>query len=75
VRARWSTWASSTASSASPALGTPTRATSSARARRTPGLPADNPDLADEIEKRIKEKLGVGAVVDADEIAPVPVDL
>jgi recombination protein RecA len=35
----------------------------------------DNPDLADEIEKRIKEKLGVGAVVDADEIAPVPVDL
>jgi recombination protein RecA len=38
----------------------------------------DNPDLADEIEKRIKEKLGVGAVVDADEIdlvAPVPIDL
>src|SRR5687768_11965873 len=38
----------------------------------------DNPDLADEIEKRIKEKLGVGAVldaeVDADLVAPVPVD-
>ena len=25
----------------------------------------DNPDLADEIEKRIKEKLGIGAVLDA----------
>ncbi|MCW2613676.1 MAG: recA protein, partial [Frankiales bacterium] len=37
----------------------------------------DNPDLADEIEKRIKEKLGVGAVLDADAdlVAPVPVDL
>jgi len=37
----------------------------------------DNPDLADEIEKRIKEKLGVGAQVDAeaDLMAPVPVDL
>ncbi len=35
----------------------------------------DNPDLADEIEKRIKEKLSIGAVVDADEVAPVPVDL
>jgi len=39
----------------------------------------DNPDLADEIEKRIKEKLGVGAVLDADAdadlAAPVPVDL
>jgi recombination protein RecA len=38
----------------------------------------DNPDLADEIEKRIKEKLGVGAVLDADDIdlvAPVPIDL
>ncbi len=37
----------------------------------------DNPDLADEVEKRIKEKLGVGAVLDADAdmIAPVPVDL
>jgi recombination protein RecA len=41
----------------------------------------DNPDLANEIEKRIKEKLGVGAVLDADApidldlAAPVPVDL
>ncbi len=37
----------------------------------------DNPDLADELEKRIKEKLGVGAVVDAeaDLPAPVPVDV
>jgi recombination protein RecA len=34
----------------------------------------DNPDLADELEKRIKEKLGVGPVVDADELAPAPVD-
>ena len=33
----------------------------------------DNPDLADEIEKRIKEKLGLIPVLDAD--APVPVDL
>jgi recombination protein RecA len=30
----------------------------------------DNPDLCDEIEKRIKEKLGIGAVLDVD--APVP---
>jgi recombination protein RecA len=34
----------------------------------------DNPDLADELEKRIKEKLGVGPVVDADALAPAPVD-
>ncbi|HET7406203.1 MAG TPA: recombinase RecA [Mycobacteriales bacterium] len=35
----------------------------------------DNPDLADEIEKRIKEKLGIGPQVDApiDLDAPVPV--
>ncbi|MCY7365012.1 MAG: recombinase RecA [Frankiaceae bacterium] len=35
----------------------------------------DNPDLANEIEKRLLEKLGVGAVVDADAeaLAPVPV--
>jgi len=34
----------------------------------------DNPDLADEIEKKIKEKLGIGPRVDkpADPIAPVP---
>jgi recombination protein RecA len=35
----------------------------------------DNPDLADEIEKRIKEKLGIGPALDADPAAPVPVDL
>ncbi len=38
----------------------------------------DNPDLADEIEKRIKEKLGIGARIDidadADAVAPAPVD-
>jgi recombination protein RecA len=34
----------------------------------------DNPDLADEIEKRIKEKLGVGPKLDEDETAPAPVD-
>jgi recombination protein RecA len=31
----------------------------------------DNPDLADEIEKRIKEKLGIGAQVDTDADAPI----
>jgi recombination protein RecA len=40
----------------------------------------DNPDLADEIEKRIKEKLGIGPQVDAPADAPVidvprPIDL
>ena len=36
----------------------------------------DNPDMANEIEKRIKEKLGVGAQVDADavDVLPAPVD-
>jgi recombination protein RecA len=34
----------------------------------------DNPDLADEIEKRIKEKLGIGARVDVEAVAPAPVD-
>jgi recombination protein RecA len=33
----------------------------------------DNPDLADEIEKRIKEKLGIGPVLDAEAPAPLPV--
>ena len=32
----------------------------------------DNPDLANEIEKRIKEKLGVGPRLDADAAAPPP---
>jgi recombination protein RecA len=34
----------------------------------------DNPDLADEIEKKIKEKLGVGPQVDAAPPADPPVD-
>jgi recombination protein RecA len=34
----------------------------------------DNPDVAAEIEKRIKEKLGIGAVLDANESLPAPVD-
>ncbi|HTZ45849.1 MAG TPA: recombinase RecA [Jatrophihabitans sp.] len=34
----------------------------------------DNPDLADEIEKKIKEKLGVGAQVTEDAPLPAPVD-
>jgi recombination protein RecA len=38
----------------------------------------DNPDLADEIEKKIKEKLGIGAHVDENgkpiEPLPAPVD-
>jgi recombination protein RecA len=32
----------------------------------------ENPDVAAEIEKRIKEKLGIGAQLDADETAAVP---
>jgi recombination protein RecA len=32
----------------------------------------DNPDRADEIEKRIKEKLGVGPRLDNDAIVPAP---
>ncbi|WP_410642979.1 recombinase RecA [Amycolatopsis sp. lyj-346] len=36
----------------------------------------DNPDIANEIEKRIKEKLGIGAQLDAEatEAVPAPVD-
>ena len=33
----------------------------------------DNPDLGNELEKKIKEKLGIGAVLDKDDIVPVPV--
>jgi recombination protein RecA len=40
---------------------------------------ADNPDLTDELEKKLKEKLGIGAVldVDADAVAvpAAPTDL
>jgi len=32
----------------------------------------DNPDVANEIEKRIKEKLGIGARLDADTPSPGP---
>jgi recombination protein RecA len=41
------------------------------------GFLRDNPDLADEVEKRIKEKLGIGAQIDApseDVALPAPVD-
>jgi len=31
----------------------------------------ENPDVAAEVEKRIKEKLGIGAVLDAEQAAPV----
>ncbi|MCE6997658.1 recombinase RecA [Saccharothrix sp. S26] len=34
----------------------------------------ENPDVANEIEKRIKDKLGIGATLDADETAPAPVE-
>src|SRR5581483_3401958 len=34
----------------------------------------DNVDIANEIEKRIKDKLGIGAKLDADQTVPAPVD-
>jgi recombination protein RecA len=34
----------------------------------------ENSDVANEIEKKIKEKLGIGAVVTNDEVLPAPVD-
>ena len=34
----------------------------------------DNPDLADELEKKIKEKLGIGPQVDAPAVLEAPVD-
>ncbi|MGW0035802.1 recombinase RecA [Gordonia sp. NPDC003376] len=34
----------------------------------------ENTDVRDEIEKKIKEKLGIGATVDADDVAPAPVE-
>ena len=34
----------------------------------------ENPDVGAEIEKRIKEKLGIGPVLDADDTVPAPVD-
>ena len=38
------------------------------------GFLRDNPDLADELEKKIKEKLGIGPRVDKPALADVPVD-
>jgi recombination protein RecA len=35
---------------------------------------SDNPDLAAEVEKRIKDKLGIGAKLDADQTVAAPVD-
>jgi recombination protein RecA len=35
---------------------------------------SDNPDIAAEIEKRIKDKLGIGAKLDNDQTVPAPVD-
>ncbi len=32
----------------------------------------ENPDIAAEVEKRIKEKLGIGAVLDAEAVEPLP---
>jgi recombination protein RecA len=34
----------------------------------------DNPDIANDIEKRIQDKMGIGATLDAEEAAPAPVD-
>jgi recombination protein RecA len=34
----------------------------------------ENGDIANEIEKKIKEKLGIGAVVTDGEVLPAPVD-
>ena len=34
----------------------------------------ENVDIANEVEKKIKEKLGIGAVVTDDEVLPAPVD-
>jgi recombination protein RecA len=34
----------------------------------------ENPDIANEIEKRIKDKLGIGAKLDDDHTPPAPVD-
>ena len=34
----------------------------------------DNPDLANEIEKKVKEKLGIGAQLDSDVTVPAPTE-
>ncbi len=33
-----------------------------------------NPDVGNDIEKKVKEKLGIGAVLTADDVVPAPVD-
>jgi recombination protein RecA len=38
------------------------------------GFLMENADVANEIEKKIKEKLGIGAVMTDDEVLPAPVD-
>jgi recombination protein RecA len=38
------------------------------------GFLMENADVANEIEKKIKEKLGIGAVVTDDDVLPAPVD-
>jgi len=34
----------------------------------------ENPDVGTDIEKKVKEKLGIGAVLTADDVVPAPVD-
>jgi len=34
----------------------------------------ENPDVGADIEKKVKEKLGIGAVLTADDVVPAPVD-
>jgi recombination protein RecA len=34
----------------------------------------ENPDVGNDIEKKVKEKLGIGAVLTADDVVPAPVD-
>jgi recombination protein RecA len=34
----------------------------------------ENPDVANDIEKKLQEKMGIGAKVDADAAAAAPVD-
>jgi recombination protein RecA len=65
---------SSSRSSASRAL-VPTRATARPGKENARKFLRENPTSLTEIEKRIKEKLGIGAVLDAAvEPLPAPVD-
>jgi len=69
-KARSSTWASSRASSASPAswFTYEGRAAGPGQGERPAPFLMENLDVANEIEKKIKEKLGIGAVVTADDL-------